>query len=241
MARAQLSLPVFLAMALHAQSFEAASITPLLSGYGPLHLTFLPNRLYVKNLSLRYLIQQAYDVPDFLLTGPEADLQRHFDIQATSGAAVSRAEMLTMLRNLLGERFHLQTHWETRTESAYRMVVVPGRSKIKTSEIGYAGGNSPLRDGNSIQLNGPMSMRQLAERLNQFLHKPVVDATNLDGYFTIALTFAAEDFDATKDVGVPLPSLPQALEEQMGLKLIAGKEPIQRLVVDHADAVPTRN
>jgi len=240
-----LCIPALLVTLTSAQSvpdrFEVASITPLQSSAGAFHFTVLPNRLDVVNLNLAYLIERAYDVPDFQLAGPEAVLRHRFDIQATSGAAVSHAEMLTMLRNLLSERFHLQTHWETRTESAYHMVVVPGEPKIKTSEIGYAGGNSPVRDGNSIQLNGPMSMRQLAESLNQFLHKPLVDATKLDGYFTIALTFAADDLDATKDPSVPLPSLPQALEEQMGIKLVAVKEPIQHLVVDHADAVPTRN
>jgi hypothetical protein len=215
-------------MAAHAQSFDAASLTPLQSSVGPLHFTFLPNRLDVKNLSLGYLIERAYDVPDFALSGPEAVLRHHFDLLATSGAPASHAEMLVMLQNLLRERFHLATHWETRSEAAYRLV-------------GYAAPNSPLRDGSSMQLNGPMSMRQLSERLTGFLHKPVIDATGLDGYFTIALTFAPDDFDATKDASLPMPILPKAIEEQLGLKLVSGKEAIRCLIVDHADAVPTQN
>jgi uncharacterized protein (TIGR03435 family) len=229
------------AASLAAQSFEAASIQPRENQVGPFHFTFLPNRLDGLNLSLGYLIQQAFDVPDFLLSGPDAILRRHFDILATSGAPAARDTMLAMLRNLLAERFHLQTHWETRSEAAYRMVVLPGGPKMKSAEVGYAGANSPLRDGNAIQLNGPMSMRQLAERLHSFLHKPVVDATTLDGYYTIRLTFAADDFDAAKDLSLPQAPLPQALEEQLGLKLIAGKEPMRYLAVDHADAVPTGN
>jgi uncharacterized protein (TIGR03435 family) len=137
--------------------------------------------------------------------------------------------MLVMLQNLLRERFHLATHWETRSEAAYRLVVLAGGPKMKTSEVGYAAPNSPLRDGSSMQLNGPMSMRQLSERLTGFLHKPVIDATGLDGYFTIALTFAPDDFDATKDASLPMPILPKAIEEQLGLKLVSGKEATMRM------------
>ena len=241
MSRSTVWLVALWGMAAHAQSFDAASLTPLQSSVGPLHFTFLPNRLDVKNLSLGYLIERAYDVPDFALSGPEAVLRHHFDLLATSGAPASHAEMLVMLQNLLRERFHLATHWETRSEAAYRLVVLAGGPKMKTSEVGYAAPNSPLRDGSSMQLNGPMSMRQFSERLTGFLHKPVIDATGLDGYFTIALTFAPDDFDATKDASLPMPILPKAIEEQLGLKLVSGKEAIRCLIVDHADAVPTQN
>jgi uncharacterized protein (TIGR03435 family) len=61
--------------------------------------------------------------------------------------------------------------------------------------------NSPTQAGNSMLLWGPMSMRQLAERLSPFAGKPVVDATNLDGYFTVTLTFASDDYAGSADSG----------------------------------------
>jgi uncharacterized protein (TIGR03435 family) len=41
--------------------------------------------------------------------------------------------------------------------------------------------------------------------------------------------------------GVVPPLLTKAVEEQLGLKLVSGKEAIKVLIVDHADAVPVAN
>lgn len=222
-------------------SFEAASITPLKSGQGPFHFTVLPNRLDVKNLSLGFLIREAYDLAAYQLSGPDRSLDRRFDIAATSGKPVSKADMRAMLQSLLIERFHLATHWQTQTETVYRLVTLPGGPKMKLVDAGYALPNSPLRDGGSIQIGGPMSMRQLSERLAGFAGKPVVDATSLEGYFSIQLTFAAEDYDPSQGSGSAAPLLPKAVEQQLGLKLAPAKEPVRILVVDHVDATPLPN
>ncbi len=221
-------------------SFDAASIKPLKSSEGAFHFTILPSRLDVKNMNLKFLIEQAFDIPDFELTGPDTLASHHFDIVATSGASVSRAVMQIMLRNLLIERFHLATHWDTRTQSQFRLEVLPSGPTMKVAAEGYALPNSPMHDGDSMRLTGPMSMRQLAESLMRFTGKPVVDATNLEGYFQIALTFASEDL-AVSGQGIAAPLLTKAVQEQLGLKLVPVKEPLKFLVVDHADDVPVAN
>lgn len=221
-------------------SFEAASIKPVKFGAGSFHFTVLPNRLDVQNMSLGYLIAQAYDLPDFALSAPDSVFTHTFDILATSGAPASHTEMRAMLQNLLRERFHLATHWEDRTEAVFHLTALPGGPKMKPVDQGYALSNSPLRDGNSMQLNGPMSMRQLANALKRFTGKPVIDATGLEGYFTINLTFVPDDLDASREGVIPR-LLPKALEEQLGLKLVPVKEAIKVLVVDHADTVPVEN
>src|ERR1035438_8403505 len=155
-----------------ALSFEAASVKALKDSEGAFHFTVLPNRLDIKNMSLGFLIKQAYDLRDDQVSGPDWLSNNHYDIAATSGAPVSQATMRTMLQHLLVERFHLVTHWVTRTVAMYRLVVLPNGPKMKASEQGYALPNSPMRSGNSMQLVGPMSMRQLAERLTRFAGKP---------------------------------------------------------------------
>ena len=84
-------------------------------------------------------------------------------------------------------------------------------------------------------------MGQLAERLTPFAGKPVVDATKLDGYFTVALTFASEDYAGPADNGPLPPLLTTALQEQLGLKFVPESGPIKIFVVDHAEPVPTGN
>jgi uncharacterized protein (TIGR03435 family) len=221
-------------------SFEAASVKPLKDPVGPKHFTVLPNRLDVKNMNLKFLIEDAYDIPDFQLSAQDIAISRHFDVLATTGTPVSRADMRVMLQNLLTERFHLATHWESRTEAIYRLVALPGRPKMKLAAEGYARPNSPTVDGGAVQLNGPMSMRQLAERLTSFAGKPVLDATGVEGYFIIKLTIASTDIIAS-DTPTNAPLLANALQEQLGLKLVSAKEAVKILVVDHADAVPTEN
>jgi uncharacterized protein (TIGR03435 family) len=222
------------------QSFAAASVKALKTVDGPVHFTVLPNRLDVANLSLGYLIKQAYDLRDDQLSGPDWLSKNHYDIAATSEDAVSQATMRTMLQHLLVERFHLATHWETRTVATYRLVVLPNGPKMEVADRGFAMPNSPMMSGSAMQLNGPMSMPQLAQRLTRYAGRPVADSTNLEGFFTIALTFASADLAAPADDGLA-PLLPAVVQEQLGLKLVPESGPVKILVVDHADPVPTDN
>src|SRR5215472_9368263 len=63
--------------------------------------------------------------------------------------------------------------------------------------------NSPMRDDNTMQLGGPMSMPQLTELLSAQAGRPVIDATGIDGSFNIDLKFAPDDFDASKKGVIP--------------------------------------
>jgi uncharacterized protein (TIGR03435 family) len=225
-----------------AVSFEAASVKPLKSSVGPFHFTVLPNRLDVHNMNLQFLIKWAYDLRDDQISGPDWLVSAHYDIVATTGEPVSKDAMRTRLQNLLVERFHLATHWETRTIAMYRLVVLAKGPKMKTEEQGYAVPNSPTLDRGALRLDGPMSMGQLAERLARYAGKPVVDATNLDGYFTMKLTFASDDLQTGSAVGdFAPPVLTVAVQEQLGLKLVSETGPIKILIIDHAEPVPTAN
>jgi uncharacterized protein (TIGR03435 family) len=65
---------------------------------------------------------------------------------------------------------------------------------------------------------------------------PVIDKTGVAGGYDIKLDFAA---DLATDPS--LPSLFTALRETLGLKLEAQKVPVEMLVIDHLDKVPTPN
>ena len=222
-------------------SFDAASIRLRPVPDGPYHYNIYPNRLDALNITVRYLICDAFDIPDYQLAGIDTSRPpHHLDLVATTDAPVSRAEMRLMLQHLLAERFHLATHWETKTESVLRMEVGPGGPKVQTLESGYPSPNSPMADKGGLHFTGPMTMRQLSESLTRFGNKPVVDGTNLEGYFRIDLTFARETPDASAELS-SAPVLADAVREQLGLKLTPAKEAIRTLVVDHADDVPTDN
>ena len=107
-------------------------------------------------------------------------------------------------------------------------------------ETGRASPNSPTYERGTFHFTGPMSMRQLSESLTRVGSRPVLDATNLEGYFKIDLTFASENPMESSDVS-SASSLMKAVQEQLGLKLTPAKEVIKILIVDHADDVPTEN
>lgn len=218
-------------------TFDAASLRALKNSEGSYHYNVYPNRLDVKDMNL---ICDAFDLPDFRLSGQDSLGQHHFDIAATTSKPVARADMRIMLQNLLIERFHLATHWDTKTESVLRLEAMPGEPKMQTLETGCAAPNSPTYGSGTFHFIGPMSMRQLSESLTRFGSKPVLDATNLDGYFKIDLTFASENPMESSDVS-SAPFLMKAVQEQLGLKLTPTREAIKILVVDHADDVPTES
>ena len=91
-------------------------------------------------------------------------------------------------------------------------------------------------------------MTATAATLDQWIHSPflsgrsVVDRTGLAGAYDFTLTWGPERPDAsgagpgTTDA----PSLFTAVQEQLGLKLISTKAPVEVIVIDHIEQ-PSEN
>ena len=96
--------------------FDVASIKLNTTSGGGAYIQALPGRLVLTNFSLRQLIQSAYGVQDYQLSGdPSWASSEHYDIQATaSGNAEVKQMEGSMPRALLEARFKLALHRETR-------------------------------------------------------------------------------------------------------------------------------
>jgi len=89
----------------------------------------------------------------------------------------------------------------------------------------------------------------LAEFPARRMDLPVVDMTGLKGFYDLTLDWvpeprASRDSKGDAPVGADNlsgPTLPAALQEQWELKLEGRKAPVEILIVDHAERVPTEN
>jgi uncharacterized protein (TIGR03435 family) len=222
-----------------APSFEAASIKPTqMAGQG-VHTHGTPGMLQMTNVTLQDCIRRAYGVTDSQISGGKWLGPDHYDIVAKmppGGAGDQREAMLQALQTLLAERFKLAIHKATKEQPVYLLVVAKNGPKIHAVES---------HDGGVDSHSGYMSAEAITMvRLATFLsteqaqlEHTVVDRTGLSGNYTFKLEWTPEDKQSTDAPGT---SLLAALQEQLGLKLEAGKAPIEILVVDHAEK-PSEN
>ena len=186
------------------------------------------------NASLQMLLVWAYEVKDYQISGPDwlnSDDAR-YDIEAKTPAGASSKQMPEMLQTLLAQRFKLAFHRETRTLPLYYLVTAKGGPKLHEAP---GGGNSSTNSRGGHLTAQHTSMAELGDSLSRHLGRAVVDQTGLTGAFDFTLDYAADDADTSR------PSIFTALQEQLGLRLEATKGPVEVLVIDRAERVPTEN
>jgi uncharacterized protein (TIGR03435 family) len=157
-----------------------------------------------------------------------------------------------MVQSLLEERFQLKAHRETRELPLYELTVSKNGAKIKLSEaqtpptalVGGGGrqrGSLPrggIRLGRGDLEAQAQSIELFATALGAlYVDRPVVDKTGLKGLYDIRLQWTPDPgLNATLSPATPAPasgpSLSNAIEEQLGFKLEAGKGPLPVLVID---------
>ncbi len=224
-------------------TFEVASIKLNTSGDRSSRTSGRPGMLVMTNVPLKAIIEQAYQVKDFSLSGPDWLDTVRFDIEAQLPAQGSREEMRNMLQALLVDRFKLASHRETKTLSAYALVVVKTGAKLKEVEPGPGS----TTGGRGSVTSTRTSMRQFADWLSTRMDHPVQDQTGLKGAYDIKLEWSPieENAAANPDAAPPPdnagPTIFTALQEQLGLRLQAEKLPVEILVIDHIERTPTEN
>jgi uncharacterized protein (TIGR03435 family) len=139
-----------------------------------------------------------------------------------------------MLQALLADRFALKAHHETKDLPIYELTVAKGGAKMKKTAADGYGGNAKYASGKVTAHE--ISVESLAANLSFTLGRKIVNKTGLDGGYDFTLDYAPDGADASD----PRPSIFTALEEQLGLKLLPAKGPVDVIVVDHIER-PTAN
>jgi uncharacterized protein (TIGR03435 family) len=124
---------------------------------------------------------------------------------------------------------------------------------VKLGDDGYpvipGGAGGAFMQGRARIYFPQMTMQLLAGQLSGQLGKPVTDATGLKGKYAIGMFWSTDDAAraaAPGPGGVPVasdpaPTLMEALQDQLGLRLESKKGWVEFVVVDHAEKTPTEN
>jgi uncharacterized protein (TIGR03435 family) len=227
---------VLLAATAAAQSFEVAAIKPNLSGDGGSHSSSRGGSLRMENVSLRSIIEEAYNVKDYTLTAPGWVDTLHFDITAKSGEKASRDQIRIMLQSLLTDRFQLKAHRESKEMTAYALVAAKSGFKLKPAEGEGSSVNSDRGAGKAKAVCKHVTMARVADFLSGQVDHPVVDQTGIPDAYDFTLEWSPNQ--NAEDAG---PSIFTALTEQLGLRLESRKLPVSILVVDSMSKSPTEN
>lgn len=207
------------------------------------------NGYVVQNINLKTMIAVIYRIPPRQITGgPDWVNTATFDIEARSEKAASIEELHTMFKNLLADRFGLKFHIDKKEDRVFDLHVEKSGVKMKA-------------DGNKSDMNIPINMTRPSvftgvkvpmEYLCWFLSqqmrddpRPVIDKTGLTQVYDFTLTFQPElPPGLTQDDLLPnirkLPTLFDALPDQLGLRLQPAKGPVDFYVIDHAE-MPSAN
>jgi len=200
------------------------------------------DRILWHNVPLRLVALYAYRIPAFQLSGNQLQtFDETYDIDAVAEGTPPEDQLRLMFRSLLEDRFGIKVHWETKEMQLYRLLVAKDGSKLKRAEedstVMIQGRPIPrgraavygFRDGAHLAGSGA-SMELLVDALSIALRQPVVDQTGLTGAFDFDMKFQREE-DLENTSGNPL--IRTALQQTLGLRVEAGKGPVELLVIDH--------
>jgi uncharacterized protein (TIGR03435 family) len=232
-------------------SFEVASVKVNTTGGRPDGDT-KGDRLTLTNMPMKVIIALSYRVTNDRVIGPAWLDTDGFDIVAKLAPDTTEANLWLMMQNLLIERFHLSVHRDQTPASVYALVAARKSTGLRQSPTDAK--LDPTcdregvcaRDGRQFTCRSCQStMADLVRNLPRWSSQdwfgmPIVDQTGLPGKYDFSLTWTPTNRaeDAVEPPGV---SLFDALQDQLGLKLEQRKAPVDRIIVDHMERVPTAN
>jgi uncharacterized protein (TIGR03435 family) len=238
-----------------------------------------PNgRVDIENFSLKFIIEQIWQLPEEMIAGAPkwlGDVKVSIVAKAPSAAIVNGQNgppvdidaLIAMIKNLIVERFNVQTQMEERPVNAYTLKALKPKMKPADPNGRIRCAEGPGADQKDVREARPilgrllncqnMTMARFADMLQGlapgYIHAPVLDATGLDGSWDFTLSFSAAGQlqggggsgesgspGAASDPNGALP-LPDAMAKQLGLKLEQTKRPLKVLVIDHIEAKPIDN
>jgi bla regulator protein blaR1 len=188
-------------------------------------------RISATNVTLKMLIKRAYDLQDFQISGGQGWIETaRYNIEAKPDSPANASEWKEMLKNLLGERFQLALHRETKELPVYALVLAKKDGKLGPGMVESKEGGCVARDpsrpgpqdpgqppfcdnvlGGPSQLTGTAAtVDGVAQMLSVYVGRKVIDKTGLTGKYDITLKFTpdVDQLARWRMPGAPPPAAP---------------------------------
>jgi bla regulator protein blaR1 len=213
---------------------EIVSVKRNFSGDRMTRIGLLPDRFTVTNVSAKYLIKFAYGVRDYQLSGAPGWTEKDkYDIDlrekgapmigVTSNRDIQLRRRL-MVQALLSDWFKLRTHTEAKDLSTYQLVVGDDGAKFSATPAPVTLGSARILSVRGHLTMTALPMNALAGELSDQLSCQVVDGTGLSGVYDLQLEWSPNLESKT--------AIEEALQQELGLKLVPQTGPVQILIVD---------
>ena len=221
-------------------SIKASSPGGLGSALGGLH----HGTFTATNVNLKQLLSAGYGISQPRVVGPEWLDKVRFDVIAKSPSGVPDTQLEPMLQTLLKDRFKLAAHPEMRAMSVYYLNLARDGVKMPlypTPDRAHAHPADDPHVRGFPMLRGTFTADQLADTIAGMLNRPVIDRTGLQERYSVFLSYAPLSPQGGDAPEFGPPDIFTAVEKQLGLRLQAGKESVEVVVVDHMEQAPTDN
>ena len=228
--------------------FEVASVKPVKAEGDRGGMEILAGGgLRMGGVTLENLIALAYEVRPEQVSGGPAWVRtvsykvlgkpEHPDSAAgphTAPGTPAWERLRQRLQTLLAEHFRLTVHEQSKPAAGYTLVVAKDGFKLKAvDEADHTPAGTMRSPGGIDGRAGTMTM--LAAVLSGMLRRPVEDHTGLTGRYTYTLEYRQEESAGGEPAASTGPSVFAALQEQMGLRLEAGRVAVKTIVIDRAE------
>jgi uncharacterized protein (TIGR03435 family) len=206
---------------------------------------------WARDVPVQLIVSLMWKLPlHQVVGGPGWVSNEGYDVEAKAEQPTTLDNLHIMFQNLLVDRFHLKYHMETRQGPVYALTVDKGGVKMARDAAEEAwSGKYPVEATGRAEFTGKqVTMKYFSYWLGLMLQRderPVLDETGLKGTWDFTLKFLPElPPNMSRDQLPPdlanLPSIFDALPEQLGLRLRPAQGPVQYLVIDQIDR-PTAN
>ena len=227
-------------------TFEVASIKLSQAGTPGGGIKAMPGgqEYMAQNVPVKIIFSLMYKIPLRQITGgPDWITTDLYDIDAKADHSYSLDDLHTMFQNLLADEFKLTFHKEIKEGNVYALTIDKSGLKMKENDTDQKF-DIPITRGKDGIVNGArVPIQYLCWWLGQNLQqdeRPVVDMTGLTKNYDFTLTFLPPLPPNFNTENIPpeilnRPSLFEALQQQLGLKLVPQKGPVEYYVIDHVE------